>query len=80
MVSNWISVKKRVPNEDDVKRNSGEDLFLVTVVFGTKGHMQKTVYAAHFNININSWMVCEGDIVTHWSYLPPPAVTELDKE
>jgi hypothetical protein len=79
MASNWISVKKRLPTEDDVKRNSGQDLFLVTAIFRAKGYMQKTVYAAHFNINTNSWWVCDEDIVTHWRYLPSPAIVELDE-
>ena len=79
MASNWISIKKRLPTEDDIRRNSGYDLFLVTVIFGEKGHMQKTVYTANFNINLNSWMVCDGDIVTHWGYLPSPAIVELDE-
>lgn len=77
MFNNWISVKKRLPTEDDVKRNSGKDLFLVTAIFGNRGHMQKTVYSSNFNVTLGSWDA-DNEIITHWSYLPPPAIVDLE--
>ena len=79
MASNWISVKKRLPTEDDIQRNFGKNLFLVTAVFGEKEHLQKTVYITSFNIDLNVWEAYEGNIVTHWGYLPFPAIIEPDK-
>ena len=78
MASNWIPVKKRLPTEDDVKRNSGQDSFLVTAIYGDKGILHKIVFVSNFNTNLGVWESCDDEIVTHWSYMPSPAIVDLE--
>lgn len=78
MASNWIPVKKRLPTEDDIKRNSGQDSFLVTAIYGDKGILHKTVFVSNFNIKLGIWESCSDEIVTHWEYMPSPAIVELE--
>ena len=78
MTSNWIPVKKRFPTEDDIQRNSGKDCFLVTAIYGDRGLLNKTVFVSNFNITLGVWESCNDEIVTHWSYMPSPAIVELE--
>ena len=78
MASNWIPVKKRLPTENDIRRNSGKDCFLVTAIYGDRGLLNKTVFVSNFNIALGIWESCNDEIVTHWSYMPFPAIVELE--
>lgn len=76
MTNNWISVFKRLPTKDDIKRNTGKDSFLVTAIFGENGIMKKVVFISNFNVTLGVWETCDSEIITHWSYLPAPAIIE----
>ena len=79
MTINWISVRKRLPTEDDIRRNSGQNCFFVTAIYGDRGILHKSVFISNFNVALGTWDSCDTEIVTHWSYLPSPAIVELER-
>ena len=71
----WVSIKDRLPSQEDINANDGCDMFFVTAIYGVNGIAMKSVFPCNFNTYTNSWESCDTEIVTHWMphTMPKPA-------
>ena len=71
----WVSVKDRLPTEQDIKENNNDDLFWVTAIYGENGIAQKIVFPCNYNRFTKNWESCDTEVVTHWmpKSVPDPA-------
>lgn len=68
---NWISVRDRLPNEEEMRRSRCLD-FLCNVLIPEKGGGFSREYRAlRFNSLDKRWS-CEGMIVISWAEIEPP--------
>lgn len=70
-MSEWISVKDRLPNEEELKRSEKWEFLCRVLIPENGGGASKETIVIGYDILDKQW-VCNGMIITHWMPLPEP--------
>lgn len=67
----WVSVKDRLPNEEERKRSRCLDFLCNVMIPQIGGGYEECYKVIRYRILDNMWE-CDGMIVTHWANIEPP--------
>lgn len=70
-MSEWISVKDRLPNDEDLKKSEEYDFLCRVIIPQDGGDAIPETRICHFGLFERKWDTT-GIIVTHWMPLPDP--------
>lgn len=67
----WVSVKDRLPNDEEMKRSRCWDFLCNVIIPENGGGFSSEYMVLRFNSSDKRWR-CEKMIVTHWAEIEPP--------
>lgn len=70
-MSEWISVKERIPNDEELKKSESWDFLCRVLVPQDGGDAASETLICHFKFFEREWDTT-GIIVTHWMPMPDP--------